>query len=137
MTSNSVTTSLSGQKYIDFPFDAQIDSGGNMIILENYEAVKNSLRLWLYSLRGERIRRPTYGGYVTRWLYKPINEDTRQNIQYAILTGLRDEFSPTLTVTELNVTPDFETESWIIEIQATLNRTQEEIYVIENVRRIV
>ena len=137
MASNSVTTSLSGQKYIDFPFDAQIDSRGNMVILENYEAVKNSLRLWLYSLRGERIRRPTYGGYVTRWLYKPINEDTRQNIQYAILTGLRDEFSPTITVTELNVTPDYETESWTIEIQATLNRTQEEIYVIENVRRIV
>lgn len=137
MASSSVKTSLSGQKYIDFPYDAQIDSKGNMVILENYEAAQNALRLWLYSLRGERIRQPSYGGYVTRWLYKPLNESTRQNIQYAILVGLRDEFTPSITVTELNVTPDYETESWTIEVKATLNRTQEEIYVIENVRRIV
>lgn len=130
------STSLSGQIYKDFPYDAQMDLNGNMIVLENYEAVQNSLRLWLYSMRGERIRRPTYGGYVTRWLYKPLNEDTRENIQYAILTGLREEFYPTITVSEVNVTPDFENESWTIEIKATLDRTQEDLYVIENIRRI-
>lgn len=136
MASSSVKTSLKGQVYKDFPYDAQLDSNGDMIILEDYAAVQNALRLWLYSMRGERIRQPNYGGYVTRWLYKPLTEDTRDNIQYAILTGLREEFYPTITVNEVNVTPNYEDESWTIEVKATLDRTQEDLYVIEDIRRI-
>ena len=133
---NNAKTSLSGQTYVDYPYDARMQSNGDMILLTDYEAVENSLRLWLYSLNGERIRMPNWGGYVTRWLFKPLNSDTADNLQFSILTGLREEFYPTLSVSEVNVTPNFEDSSWTIEIRATITRTKEEVYVIENVRRL-
>lgn len=130
-------TSLSGQTYVDFSYDADIQPNGDLRLLQDYEAIQNSLRLWLYSLRGERIRRPTWGGYVTRWLFKPMSSNTADNIQYAILTGLKEEFSPALQIQEVNVTPDYEDKSWTIEVKAIVVRSQEEIHVIENIRRIV
>ena len=128
-------TSLSGQKYVDFPYDAEMYSSGEMVLLEDSRAIQNALKLWLYSMRGERMRMPTWGGYITRWLFKPLNEDTAENIQFGIISGLREEFSPILQLQEVNVTPDTLNDCWTIEIRAVTPHAQEEIYVIENIRR--
>lgn len=132
-----VQTSLSGQQYADFVYDSRISETGELMTVQGYEAVKNALILWLYSLRGERIRKPSWGGYLTRWLYKPLNEDTAENIQFSLLIGLREEFTPALEVNKVTVTPDYENESWIIQIDAVLASSSETIQVIENIRRIV
>lgn len=130
-------TSLKGQKFIDFSYDSQQSVTGDLIVLRDREAIQNALVLWLYSLRGEKIRLPSQGGYVTKWLFKPLTLDTQQNIQFAIASGLQNEFSPILKIKEINVTPDNENDSWLIEVKAVITRTQEEIYAFENIRRIV
>lgn len=129
-------TSLSGQTYKDFSYDAQIDEVGELVVLTDRAAIENALRLWLYSFKGERIRRPTYGGYVTRWIFSPLNEDTAETIDMAIRQGLEKDFSPRLAINYLSVVPDYEEEAWIITLRVTVVRTKEEIHVIENIRRI-
>lgn len=129
-------TSLSGQTYKDFSYDAQIDEVGELVVLTNRAAIENALRLWLYSFKGERIRRSTYGGYVTRWIFSPLNEDTAETIDMAIRQGLEKDFSPRLAINYLSVVPDYEDEAWIITLRVTVVRTKEEIHVIENIRRI-
>lgn len=130
-------TSLSGQQYVDYTYDSQILETGELKTLSGYEAIQNSLKLWLYSLRGERIRNPEWGGYITRWLFKPLSVETMDKLQFSLLIGLREEFTPRLIINNVTVTPDYENESWIIEIDATLPTTSENVRVIENVRRIV
>lgn len=130
-------TSLSGQQYVDYSYDSEFLETGELKTVEGYEAVQNALILWLYSLRGERIRMPSWGGYVTRWLFKPLTADTAENLQFCLTIGLREEFTPKLNIKTVSVIPDFENDSWIIEIDASLASTSESIHVIENIRRIV
>lgn len=129
-------TSLSGQSYKDYSYDAQIDNVGELVVLSDRAAIENALKLWLYSFKGERIRRPTYGGYVTRWIFSPLNEDTAETIDMAIRQGLENDFSPKLSVKYLSVTPDYENDAWIIKLKVTIVRTGEDIYAIENIRRM-
>lgn len=134
---STVNTSLSGRGYIDYAYDSELTTSGDLITYQGYEAVRNALILWLYSLRGERNRLPEWGGYVTRWLFKPISEDTAENIQMSIMMGLREEFSPSLSIEQVSVVPNYNEDCWYIEIRARMTTTREEIHVIENIRRIV
>lgn len=118
----------------DYIYDASEDNKG-IIILEGAEAVKNALKLWLVSFKGDMIRRPDFGGYVTQWLFKSMDEDTRFDIRTAIRVGLEREFSPNVVIDSVKVTPDYVRESWEIEIAGWIPALQEEIHVIENLRK--
>ena len=134
---STVKTSLKGQTYIDYSYDSLFRTEtGVLVTYEGIEAVRNALILWLYSFKGERMRQPERGGYVTRWLFKPLTEDTAENIEFAILQGLENDFGSALKITQVTANPDFENDSWIIEVKAYLPTSKKEIYVIENIRRV-
>lgn len=118
----------------DYIYDASEDSQG-VIILKDIKAVENALRLWLVSFKGDYIRRPDAGGYVTQWLFKPMTEDTRDDIKTAIRVGMDREFSPRIVVNSIKVEPDYVQESWRIEIIGYVPALQEDLYVIENLRK--
>jgi len=118
----------------DYIYDASEDSTGIMV-LENAEAVENALKLWLVSFKGDIVRRPDAGGYITQWLFKPMTEDTRFDIKTAIRIGLEREFVPNIKIDSIKVTPDYNQEIWNIEIYGWVPAIQEEIHVIENLRK--
>ena len=118
----------------DYIYDASEDNSG-IVVLDGVAAVENALRMWLVSFKGDSIRRPNAGGYVTQWLFKPMNEDTQFDIRTAIKVGLEREFIPNITVSSIRVTPVYSTESWEIEIYGWVPALQEEIHVIENLRK--
>lgn len=118
----------------DYIYDASEDNDG-IIILKDAEAVENALKLWLVSFKGDSIRRPDRGGYVTQWLFKSMTEDTQFDIKTAIRVGLEREFVPMITVDKVIVTPDYAKEVWKIEIYGWIPALQQEIHVIENLRK--
>ncbi len=118
----------------DYAYDASEDTSGIMV-LENAEAVENALKLWLVSFKGDKIRNPDAGGYITQWLFKPMTEDTRFDMKTAIRIGLEREFIPRVTIDRVVVIPDYDREIWHIEIYGYVPAIQEEIHVIENLRK--
>lgn len=122
--------------YKDYSLDAELNDSGNLKILEGKYAINNALRLWLSSFKGDIIRKPNSGGYLTRWLVKPLTEDTALAIKRAILDGLNDEFSPALTVTSMSVIPKYKSQYWEIHIEAYCSEFREDINIIENIRRL-
>ena len=126
--------SSSTSDYSDYSIYAETDSRGVLKLLVGKEAVENALRLWLVSFPGEVIRSPQKGGYITRWLFKPMNEDTQQMIREAIMEGLYEDFSPALKLKSLEVTPIYDKEQWRISITAYSPFMKTEINVIENMR---
>jgi hypothetical protein len=122
--------------YKDYSIDADLTSTGALKVLEGRDAVTNALKLWISSFRGEVMRDPSKGGYVTRWLMKPISETTAVAIKRAILDGLNDEFYPILIPSVVEVIPNYEREYWEIHIEAYSPEFRENINMIENIRKL-
>lgn len=122
--------------YRDFSIDAEIDVRGKLVILEGKDAVENALRQWLVSFRGEQIRRPNKGGYVTQWLLKPVNERTRVAIERAIRDGLYEDFTPEIVVDVLEVTPNYEHQFWEIHLEGYSPEARVPINLHEQIRII-
>lgn len=122
--------------YKDYSIDAELETTGALKILVGKEAITNALRQWISSFRGEIIRDPNRGGYITRWLMKPLSEDTALAIKRAILDGFVDEFYPVLIPSLIEVIPNYEREYWEIHIEAYSPEFRENINVIENIRRL-
>lgn len=120
----------------DYSIDAELTSTGALKILEGKQAIENALKLWISSFKGEIIRDPSKGGYITRWLMKPISESTRMSIKRAILDGFTDEFYPVLIPSVIEVIPNYEREYWEIHIEAYSPTFRETINVIENIRKL-
>lgn len=120
----------------DYPLDAETTSSGVLRELEGQEAIVNALRLWISSFKGEIIRRPEDGGYITRWLMKPLNEETGIAIKRALLDGLTEDFTPVLIPTLIDVTPNYEKGFWEIHIEAYSPQFRETINVMENIRKL-
>jgi hypothetical protein len=122
--------------YKDYSIDADLTSTGALKVLEGRDAIANALKLWISSFRGEVMRDPSKGGYVTRWLMKPISETTAVAIKRAILDGLNDEFYPVLIPSVVEVIPNYEREYWEIHIEAYSPEFRETINMIENIRKL-
>lgn len=122
--------------YKDYSIDADLTSTGALKVLEGRDAITNALKLWISSFRGEVMRDPSKGGYITRWLMKPISESTAIAIKRAILDGLNDEFYPVLIPSVVEVIPNYEREYWEIHIEAYSPEFRESINMIENIRKL-
>lgn len=122
--------------YKDYSLDAELNESGTLRVLEGKEAIINALRIWISSFRGDVIRRPESGGYITRWLMKPMTEETAFAIKRALNDGLSDEFSPALIPTTIEVIPHYEREFWEIHIEAYCPEFRDHINVIENIRKL-
>jgi hypothetical protein len=122
--------------YKDYSIDADLTSTGALKVLEGRDAVTNALKLWISSFRGEVMRDPSKGGYITRWLMKPISETTAVAIKRAILDGLNDEFYPILIPSIVDIIPNYEREYWEIHIEAYSPEFRENINMIENIRKL-
>ena len=122
--------------YKDYSIDADLTSTGALKVLEGRDAITNALKLWISSFRGEVMRDPSKGGYVTRWLMKPISETTAIAIKRAILDGLNDEFYPALIPSVVEVIPNYEREYWEIHVEAYSPEFRENINMVENIRKL-
>lgn len=122
--------------YKDYSMDADVDSEGILKVLSGKEAVENALRQWITSFRGEYMRNPQKGGYVTYWLLKPLNDDTGRAIKEAILEGIYEDFTPQVVVSSLSVVPNYTNMSWEITLEAYSHVVKEPINIYEELRHL-
>lgn len=101
--------------YQDLPIVKKTDENGNLYIPVNSDALAQAIKVWLTSAKGEKLRSNT-GGWLIGLLAKPINQDTADKIRSNIITGLSTDFSPPITIVDLQVIPDPANNKWIITI---------------------
>lgn len=98
----------------DYDYLGRVDNNGELRTLWGEEALKQSIKLWIASFKGDVIRQPTKGGYVSRWLMKPMATADVDEIEMVIRNGIYSDFSPYLQIRDLRITPNYEQRYWEI-----------------------
>lgn len=114
--------------------DAELNKDGVLKVLEGAEAIENAIKQWITSFRGEYIRNPSKGGYITYWLMKPMNNDTQRAIRESIIEGIMEDFSPEIRIKTLEVTPDYDRMLWEIHLEGYAPTIKVPINVHEKLR---
>lgn len=81
------------------------------------EAVKIAFTLWLTSKRGDFLRQPTLGGVFDTLLFKQMSEEKIQMMNFSIRNAITNNFSPSIKLLDLQVTPNYEQRYWEIYIK--------------------
>lgn len=103
-------------QYFDYFITGQINSKGEIKSVFDSDAIENALLIWLCSKPNEYINNPNYGGWLYLHLCKPMNENRTLLIQHAIIQGLDKDFYPALTITQVDVIPDFINRHYLIQV---------------------
>ncbi len=101
----------------DYDYLGRIERNGSIRTLWGEEALKQSIKLWIASFKGDLIRQPNKGGYVSRWLMKPMGEADVDEIDMVIRNGIYSDFKPYLQVRNLQITPNYEQRYWKIYLE--------------------
>jgi hypothetical protein len=103
---------------VDFPATGEmITSQGNIPVLTDQDALVNAINLWICSFRGERLYRPREGGIISDNLLKPMSDERASGIHDDLVDGLAYDFTPAVKVQECSVIPDYERNTYWIEIR--------------------
>lgn len=101
----------------DYDYRGTVDVKGNLKQLWGKDALDQSLKMWIASMKGESIRNPNRGGFLLAWLLKPITETTVEDIKMTIRDGIYQDFRPYLRIIDLVVEPNYEKRYWYIELK--------------------
>jgi len=115
----------------------EVDNNGQIIELYDKEAVENSIIVWLTSYQTDILRNPGRGGYLTRFLNRPMSEDNRKNMLDALIDGFNQDFNLVLQLKSLSIDPDYEGKIWNIYIEAYIPDIKDTIFVVTALRNLV
>lgn len=107
---------------------------GNLKEIYDYEALNNSLKLWIASYRGDYIGMETMGGYVTESLNRPMRDIDIIDVKQAITVGLKNDFKPKLEIISLAVEPDYRKRRWRIMLDAYAPSVNIRVRIDENIK---
>jgi len=110
----NITNSTNVPVLYDLNYKGGIDAYGHVKEDWGANALNNAILIWLASYRGEAIRNPNSGGYITQWLMKPMSEANVPSIKMSIKDGIEQDFFPVLTINEISVTPNYSQSYWSI-----------------------
>lgn len=114
---------------VDYPGTGRmIDPQGNIPVLADQSALVNAINLWISSFRGERLYSHNDGGIVMNNLLKPMSEDRCESIQADLVDGLAHGFTPYISVSQCTVVPDYDYNTYWIEIRGYCPALQVAIY---------
>lgn len=100
----------------DLDYQGNIDAQGQLKYVWGKEALSQSIKLWIASLKGEVIRSPNRGGYIASWIGKPMKSVDVDDIEMTIQDGLYRDFRPYIQIQSLTITPNYEKRHWHIEM---------------------
>lgn len=103
--------------YYDFPFYKKVNKNGSIADMTNSDALAQAVKIWLVSKRNEKIRSRS-GGIIYPYLGKMMDENRASDIKNSIIRGLKEDFTPSLTTVQVEVTPNYEKKRWEIGIVA-------------------
>ena len=83
------------------------------------DAIQNGIGNLFMFARGERIILPEFGFNLYKYLYEPINDFTARNLGMELVQTL-NRWEPRITVTNLNIEPDAENNTYYITLSYTV-----------------
>ncbi len=101
----------------DYDYQGQTDNKGRIKEFLNKEALSQSLKLWIASMEGDIVRQDKRGGYITRWLMKPMTSVSIDAFEMSIRDGIYQDFTPHLVIQTLEIKPNFEGRYWNIYLE--------------------
>ena len=96
----------------DLDYEGNITQEGAIRELWGEEALNQSIKLWIASNLCDIIREPNRGGYITRYLCKPMREVDVEDIKMGIRDGIYQDFEPHLVINDLRIEPDYANRRW-------------------------
>jgi len=92
---------------------------GDIFVDVDLEAIKNSIRNIFTTKKGQKILNPDFGVSLDQYLFNSITTTNGRAIANEILRGIT-KYEPRISVSNINVTPDFESNLYRIEVYYTL-----------------
>lgn len=86
-------------------FPPRVGADGRVVWSEGETNVRESIRVILMTEQTERLRNPTFGGSLGRFLFEPNTVSTRRSIQDRITKELA-QWEPRISVESVNVEED-------------------------------
>jgi len=90
-------------KGIGFP--PRVGADGRVVWSEGEQNIRESIQIILMTELKERLRRPTFGGGLSQFLFEPNNTTTRHSLSERITTVLA-AWEPRITIQSVEVEPD-------------------------------
>jgi len=84
----------------------------------NVDSVKMALRNLLLTNKYERLRNPSFGGNIRRWLFEPFNQNTQYEIKEEIKSMILN-YEPRVRILDITVTDDVDSNA--VNIRITFN----------------
>lgn len=87
---------------LGFPVGGGDGGAGFFYKVADVALLKQNVKQFLATMRGERVMIPSYGLNLFPFLFEPLDEDLVENIQYEIVSQFK-KFFPTLQIVRLRV----------------------------------
>lgn len=112
--------------YKDIDIEGRTTSNGNILTYTNNEALGNAIKFYLLSSKGAFIRQPTTAGILDTLLFRPLNPIYPEE-KAGYLSQIRNTFNNFSTILSLDITPDYENQSWNVRVKWLSLLTKETI----------
>jgi uncharacterized protein len=106
--------------YPNYPF--HLNSRGRTQSTNSEEHIRQLIEQILFTIPGERVNRPSFGGGVHRLLFFPLSDDLVATTRSVISSSLNEYLSNLIIVEDIDVS--FDDSKLIIDIQYVLREDQ-------------
>jgi hypothetical protein len=111
--------------YQDVDLYGRDNTDGTPITYYSANAIKNALTQWANSKRGDYLMVPGAGGALDNFAFKTLTSENILILKTQLLTALVNQFSPSITVIDISITPDYQNR--ITEIEVTYSIQEEKV----------
>lgn len=93
--------------YSDIPYDLTIDEFGDLVVLEDTAAIKQSLRTIILTKIGTKTKfqNPIFGSAIADLLFEKLNPFTMSNLEEEVEFAIRN-WEPRISVEKISVDSD-------------------------------
>lgn len=113
---------LSSQ-YSDLEFRLRIKPDGNPEIVEDGDAIAQSIKTILGTYPGERLMLPEFGSRVREILFEPISDLSAEFLEMEIQEAI-ERWEDRVLINKVEVIPDYDRNIYRVEVHFTYNKTQ-------------
>jgi len=121
---------------VDFAAEGAANTQGNLQVVKDLAALNNAIKLWMGSMKGERLYHPTKGGVIIKYLLKPMSESVAEDMKRGLRYGLKNDFEPSIIVRECEVTPDYENKLYQILIIGHCPELNSDVYFNDTINSL-
>ena len=87
----------------------------DLVVSKDASAIKQAISNLLLTNKGEKPFNPDYGSNIRSYLFEPLDYGTAAQVRLAVESCISD-FEPRISILSLDVNPDFENNSFNVEM---------------------